>query len=210
MEKIEEKKNIGILGGTFNPVHCGHIRMAQVALKSGLIDTIAFLPLSIAPHKDNMYIADKEDRYNMLMLAIKNEEKFQVWRDEIDREGYTYTIDSLKILKNEFPQYNFIYIIGSDTVFELHKWKNVSEVFRLCEFLVIFRPGTDIKAVKDKICEYEKEYGAKIRIIEEKGYKAESSAIRVALLNGEDIENVLPSTVYDYILTHKLYGAKNE
>jgi len=210
MEKIEEKKNIGILGGTFNPVHCGHIRMAQVALKSGLIDTVAFLPLSIAPHKNNMYIADKEDRYNMLMLATKNEEKFQVWRDEIDREGYTYTIDSLKILKNKFPQYNFIYIIGSDTIFELYKWKNISKVFMLCEFLVIFRPGTDIKAVKDKICEYEKEYGAKIRIIEEKGYKAESSAIRVALINGEDTENVLPSTVYDYILTHKLYGAKNE
>lgn len=210
MEEVAEKKNIGILGGTFNPVHCGHIRMAQVALKSGLIDTVAFLPLSIAPHKDNMYIADKEDRYNMLMLAIKNEDKFQVWRDEIDREGYTYTIDSLKILKNKFPQCNFIYIIGSDTVFELYKWKNASEIFQLCEFLVIFRPGTDIKAVKDKIIEYEKEYGAKIRIIEEKGYKAESSAIRVALINGEDTENVLPSAVYNYIIKHKLYGEKNE
>lgn len=210
MEEIQEKKNIGILGGTFNPVHCGHIRMAQVALKSGLVDLVAFLPLSIAPHKDNMYIADKEDRYNMLMLATNNEEKFQVWRDEIDREGYTYTIDSLKILKNQFSQYNFIYIIGSDTVFELYKWKNISEVFKLCEFLVIFRPGTDIKAVNAKKHEYEKEFSAKIRIIEEKGYKAESSAIRVALLNGEHTENVLPSSVYNYILKHRLYGAKNE
>jgi len=211
MDKIITKDmNIGILGGTFNPVHCGHLNMANVALRSGLVSCVAFLPLSLAPHKNNDYIADKEDRYNMLILATKDNPQITVWRDEIDRKGYTYTIDTLRILINKYPNNKLTYIIGTDTLLVLDKWKEIGEIFKLCGFLVIYRPGSDISKVLLKIKEYEDGYGAHISMIKEDGYKAASSAIRVSLINGDNTENLLPSSVYQYILEHNLYGVKND
>ncbi len=199
-------KNIGILGGTFNPVHCGHLSMANEAIETGYVSCVAFLPLSIAPHKSNLDIADKEDRYNMLVLATQNNPKFSVWRDEIDRAGYTYTIDTLKILKKKYSDCNFVYIIGADALLGLDKWKEINEVFKLCKFLVIYRPGTNLEAVKLKIKELEQNYEVKINIVEDKGYKASSSFVRIALANGENTENLLPNVVYRYIIQHGLYG----
>lgn len=205
-----QNDNIGILGGTFNPVHCGHLNMANVALESGLVSCVAFLPLAVAPHKNNSYIADKEDRYNMLVLATKDNSKFSVWRYEIDRRGYTYTIDTLRIITKKYPDKRFVYIVGTDTLFNLCKWKDSREVFNLCDFLVIYRPGSDLEAVKSKLEEYKRVYNAHIDIIKDEGYRAESSTIRVALSNGDDTENLLPAEVYKYIQKHGLYGVKNE
>lgn len=207
MNNIEkETGNIGILGGTFNPVHCGHLNMAKVALECGIVSCVAFLPLSIAPHKNNYFIADKEDRYNMLLLAIKDNPKFSVWRDEIDREGYTYTIDTLNIIKAKYPYKKFTYIIGSDTLFTMCNWRKIAEIFKACDFLVIYRPGMELRAVIEKAKEYEEIYGAKIHVIKGKSNKAASSAIRVSLSNGDNAENLLPKIVYKYIIEHNLYG----
>ena len=132
------KERIGILGGTFNPIHLGHIAMARAAMESAQLDRVLFLPDSVPPHKTG--IAPGEDRSRMVCAAVTGEAGFEPCRMELDREGTTYTFDTLTRLREKLPKAELFYIIGADTLMELRNWHRYEEVLRLCTFLVCPRP----------------------------------------------------------------------
>ncbi|MEM5776001.1 MAG: nicotinate-nucleotide adenylyltransferase, partial [Anaerolineaceae bacterium] len=133
--------HIGLLGGTFNPVHNGHIRMACIALDEFMLGEVVFIPAGNPPHKRSEAIAPAEHRVNMLRLAIQDESRFSINTLEIDREGLTYTVDTLETLRHLHPGNEYNYIIGADTLYELPGWRNFERVIALTCFICVLRPG---------------------------------------------------------------------
>ncbi len=128
------KERIGIMGGTFDPIHQGHIRMAQCALEGMHLDRVLMLPSGNPPHKPG--VTPAEHRYRMVCAACVGIEGLEPCREEIDRAGVIYTVDTLSILKEKYPKAELYYIIGADTLMELQKWRRYETVLTLCTFLV--------------------------------------------------------------------------
>jgi nicotinate-nucleotide adenylyltransferase len=128
------KERIGIMGGSFDPIHQGHIRMAQCALESLRLDKVLMLPSGNPPHKPD--VTPGVDRYRMVCAACATLPGLEPCREEIDRTGVIYTVDTLSILHEKYPKAELFYIIGADTLMELHKWRMFEKVLTLCTFLV--------------------------------------------------------------------------
>ena len=135
-------RKIGFMGGSFHPIHVRHVEMAEDALRSMQLDEVIFLPSGNPPHKKIGY-ESAEDRFAMVQLAITGKEGLSVSRIEIDREGIIYTADTLALLKERMPNAKFYYIIGEDTLYDLPNWHTPDAVFKLTDFLVCLRPGSD-------------------------------------------------------------------
>ena len=131
---------IGLMGGSFNPIHCGHVALARAALESGRVERVLFLPTGNPPHKKEG-LADKFDRLRMVELAVKHEAGMAVCREEIDRDGVIYTVDTLAALKRKMPDCTLTYLIGADTLRALGTWRRVETVIERCKFLVMMREG---------------------------------------------------------------------
>ena len=129
---------VGIFGGTFDPVHVGHLAIAQAALESAKLDRVVFVPARRSPLKDREPAASADDRYAMLVAAIKDEPRFAVSRVELQREGPSYTVDTLESFRNEGELF---LILGSDALSELPRWKAPERIRELAKILVARRPG---------------------------------------------------------------------
>ena len=142
-------KRIGIMGGTFNPIHNGHLELAKAAMHEFVLDEIIFIPTGTPPHNALGEIIDKEHRYNMVALAIKGKSKYSVSRMEIDRKGVSFAVDTFHILKKKLgKESKLFYIMGLDSINEILEWKKPLELFKLCEFIVGTRPGSRIRTFK--------------------------------------------------------------
>jgi len=198
-------KRIGILGGTFNPIHNGHLALAAAAKEEFALDKIIFLPSGKPPHKDKE-IADKEDRYNMVKLAIKGGPDYTISRLELDREGYSYAVDTFNVLKKAFGKsVKLFYIMGLDSINEILSWKKPLELFKLCEFIVGTRPGTRVRTFKRlvKFPPLQKEVD-KIHLIELKE-DISASDIRQKIKKGKSVEKIVPKTVLAYLKKKGIY-----
>ena len=197
-------ERIGLMGGSFNPIHIGHVNMARAALAGGYVDHVLFLPSGNPPHK-KAGLEDKEERYAMTCLAIAGEERMAVSREEIDREGVIYTVDTLTRLKEQMPEAEFFYLIGADTVHQLHTWRRAQDVIALCSFLVMMRPGEEeektIAAIDDWCAK-----GAKMTLMQGRLHDVSSSEIRALLEDGKAAGELLSPAVLDYIRAHNLYN----
>ncbi len=200
---MDSTERIGLMGGSFNPIHIGHVNMARAALDGGYVDRIIFLPSGNPPHK-KAGLMDKEDRYAMTCLAIEGEEKMSVSREEIDREGVIYTVDTLTRLKEQMPQAKLYYLIGADTVHQLHTWRRAADVIRLCAFLVMMRPGEDEEKTLEAIEDW-KAKGADMTLMSGRLHDVSSSEIRALLLGGESAGRLVPEAVLAYIREKNLY-----
>lgn len=196
-------ERIGLMGGSFNPIHIGHVNMARAALAGGYVSRVIFLPSGNPPHK-HAGLADKEDRYRMTRLAIKGEANMSVSREEIDREGVIYTVDTLARLKKTLPQAQMEYLIGADTVHQLRTWRRIDEVIRLCGFLVMMRPGEDEAETLAAMRAW-RARGARMTLMAGRLEDVSSSEIRARLLAGDNAKELLPQAVADYIHAHRLY-----
>ena len=137
---------IGILGGTFDPVHEGHIYLAKKSCAKLRLDKIIFIPSYLPPHKIGVKVTSPRHRFNMLKLAIKGNKKFRISDMEIKRRGRSYSVETLRCLRKKYGQKaKLFFITGSDSLKELDKWKNLPEILRLCRFVVVERPGFKIK-----------------------------------------------------------------
>ncbi len=201
-----KQNKIGILGGTFNPVHNGHLAIANIALYEFLLGEIVFLPLGIPPHKKDKYIAPPEHRLEMIRLAIQNEKRFSVNPMEIYREGYTYTVDTLEILARENKNAEYYYIIGADTIFELKSWRNYERIFCLTNFICVLRPGQDDKSVRAYADALNDIYGYKFFIAQEKGPDISSSFIRELSARRRLKGGLVPDNVARYIEKNRVYA----
>jgi len=132
---------IGLLGGTFNPVHEGHLSIAREALRLFDLEAVWFIPCGLPPHKPADNLAPNQDRLAMLRLAIADEPRFQALSIEFDRPGTSYTLDTITALQEQHPGQSFVFIIGADTLPELHTWHQPLEILKRIRIVSLARPG---------------------------------------------------------------------
>lgn len=198
-------KKIGILGGTFNPPHSGHLRISEDLIEEFALDEILFLPAGLPPHKRSMEIASNAHRLEMLRLLTEDHPHFSVSDQELRRSGFTYTVDTLTELNRSVTDCIFYYIIGTDTLFTLTKWMRFEEVFRLTQFLCILRPGDDPDAVKRQIQMLSERYGAVIYLSHHAGPEISSTLVRRKVSAGESLRGIVPKKVEEYIKKNGLF-----
>ncbi|MDD5108279.1 MAG: nicotinate-nucleotide adenylyltransferase [Candidatus Omnitrophica bacterium] len=185
---------IGILGGTFNPVHIGHLILAEEVREKLGLGRIIFIPTALPPHKDNVDIAPAPDRLKMLKLAIKGNKFFGFSDIEIKRKGRSYTIDTLKELKNKFIQDELYFIIGSDLLKYLNEWKDLNEINKMVKFVAATRPGYPLEQIPSYIQKLA------IRAVDVSGFE-----VRQCIKENKSFRYLVPDKVFDFINKRKLY-----
>lgn len=186
-------KRVGILGGTFDPPHIGHFMIADEVRAMLNLDEIWFIPNNEPPHKGKAW-TDKLDRLNMLKLVVDDNEFFQVNTIELEREGKSYTIDTVNSLMALYPNIKFYFIIGADMVEYLPNWKQIDELIEKIEFVGVKRRHYELKS-KYPVIEVQ------IPLID-----ISSSEIRQRIEMGLPFRYLVPKEVYTYIKEHRLYG----
>ena len=209
-ECLQPKKNkIGLLGGTFNPIHNGHIKMAYIALYEFLLGEVVFLPLGTPPHKEKRSIASPQLRLDMINMAIAAEKRFTVNTMELERKGTTYTVDTLEIIKRNCKPAEYYFIIGADTLFELKTWRNFQRVINLTNFICILRPGQDDTAVRQYADVLNNRFGYKIYVAQDRGPDISSSLIRKLAESNRSIDALVPKRVAWYIRQKRIYSKED-
>lgn len=187
-------KKIGILGGTFDPPHMGHLIIASEVLITLNLDEILFIPTKIPPHKQEA-ATDASHRVNMLSLAINDNEKFRVVTDEIDREGISYSIDTIKGLIDKMPKAEFYFIIGADMVEYLPKWHKIEELIDKVQFVGVKRLNYQLKSSYPIV-------EVNVPLIE-----ISSTDIKQRIKSNQSVKYHLPKNVLSYIKEQGLYGS---
>ncbi len=191
---------IGILGGSFDPVHCGHLAMAESAQKHFGLDKILFIPAKQAPLKDNKPQASERDRLAMLAVALKACDYVEISTVDMTREGISYSYDTVSILEETYPQAKFYWIIGADQSALLPKWHRITDLVRKVSFICFSRPGYTV--------EYPAISGLNLLTAPYLDAPVSSKELRKLLAEGKNTGMLLPTGVLDYIHAHCLYGAK--
>lgn len=204
-------KETGILGGTFDPIHNGHIKLARNAKSQFGLDEIWFVPAPIPPHKNGHHITDIRHRLNMVHLAIDSLPGFFCSEIELDREGASYTFETLQSLTDSYPGHRFSFIMGADSLYEIETWKNPGVIMRLCRLLVAARDyeiaGKDLHDEARRLRDL---YGARIGFVSDETVDISSSRLREMLRNRKNIVKYVPPAVGEYILKHDLYIREEE
>ena len=198
-------QRIGILGGTFNPIHNAHLALALQALNKFNLSKVIFIPNSHPPHKPVEGLIGATDRYNMVQLALTGHARLILSRAELDRRGKSYAVDTVKILEAEYPRAYFFYIMGVDAINDILSWKKPLELFEKCEFIIATRPGANTRQFR-RILRFPilEKYQHKIHMLEFKN-ETSSTEIRRRLKKGLPISHMAPESVLKYIKLYKLY-----
>ena len=206
---------IGILGGTFNPIHNAHIRVAEEALQQFTLDKIWFMPAGIPPHKQNDELISAGHRCNMILAAIDGHEQFELFDYEIKKDSLSYTAHTMAELRELYPDMEFYFIIGGDSLLKFEKWREPEKIVRLTNILACGRAGEDNALVKEKINELNAKWSCNIRYFEVPMMKIASQEIRASFAESDnatfpsEVTEMVPQRVSDYICTNCLYGAGN-
>ena len=188
---------IGILGGTFDPIHNGHLALAAAAQNQFNLDKIIFVPANIPPHKSRREkMASPQHRYRMAELAAQGKSSWEVSSLEIDRLGISYTAETIKKLQGIYPKAELFFILGADAFSDFDSWHDAESIRESVSFLVAARPGAKISSNSR----------GKVFRIEMPDYPVASTDIRAKILNPEFAASVLPAAVLQYIHQHKLYS----
>jgi nicotinate-nucleotide adenylyltransferase len=188
---------LGIIGGSFDPVHFGHLAIARLAQEHFRLRKIYFVPASMPPHKSLPH-ASPRHRLDMVKLAIKGETGFKVWDGEIRRGGKSYTLDTLKSFTRSNPHAPIYFIIGSDNLKEIPLWHKYPELLKRATFCVAHRPGHSLELPREL-------RSMRIKIFPSPEWKISSTMIRGYLAQGYSCEYLLPKEVLGYISKHGLY-----
>lgn len=196
------------MGGTFNPIHYGHLVTAEEALVQFDLDEVVFMPAGIPAHKVQGVIAEAEDRYLMAVVATASNPDFSVSRMEIDRGGISYTVDTLRQLAAESPDAELFFVTGADAVWEILTWKEADEAARLCTFIAATRPGYDLTKFKELHAHAPEEGrhdGPRLATMEIPALAISSTDIRRRVAEGLPIRYLLPEGAVSYIAKRGLY-----
>ena len=197
-------KNVAFLGGSFNPPHLGHLFIAQSILREFRLDEVVLLPLGTPPHKN--WIASGEDRRNMCELLVKDVPGLKVSSIELEREGYTYTIDTLRFLRENYEMASLNYIIGTDTLFNIESWYHYESLLSMADdFICVPRPGDDMDKAGQKLNELTSKYDCRITISRFYGPDISSTEVRERIEKGQDVSRFLSPEVETYIKERHIY-----
>ena len=198
-------KKIGILGGTFDPVHLGHIGLAQAALHELMLDEVLLMPASKQPFKNNKHVEDASKRLRMIELATMNCENIGVTDIELQSEGLSYTYDTMLKLMKLYPNTEIHFILGSDSLLRIESWYKGKELLKLCSFAVGLRPGDDRAMLKNEADRLTSVYGCKITLLVDLMKSISSTAIRNHVHYKESISGLVSEEVEEYIYEQGLY-----
>jgi len=202
---MKRRKRIGILGGTFNPIHLGHLLMAQDVMEQVNLDCVKFIPSAAPPHKTVNKLASGRDRLHMIKLAIRDDSGFEVDDLEIKRGGISYTVDTLTELRRRSPQADLYFIIGADSLRELHLWREVERLVTLCTFVTVPRPGFEPKPVIDPRLDASTRRRLRQHVLRGHSCDIASREIRARVASGRSIRYLVPDAVHQYIRRRRLY-----
>lgn len=200
-------ERIGILGGSFNPVHLGHLILAENAADSFSLDRVLFMPCHIQPLKGQDGTVAAEQRVAMTEAAIMDNPRFELLDIEIKRGGTSYAIDSVREIRRFYPGAEVFFIIGADTLSELHLWKDINALLDICQFAVLARPGYDLESMFRGGVKLSGNRVAQIRrnVATGRLIDISSSDIRHRVAEGMSIRYLVPRSVEMYIAEHHLY-----
>lgn len=195
---------LGIFGGTFDPIHIGHLLTAECAAESLNLDSVIFIPANIPPHKQNSKVRSSYHRLRMVLAATVNNPKFQVSSLELNREGPSYSIDTIKELKKLYIGATFYFIIGADAINELASWHDAQNLLKYCHFAAATRAGAELD--KQSLLETFGELAnTKIHEIKTRQIEISSTEIRQRVAVGKNISYMVPEAVAKYIVEEGLY-----
>lgn len=197
---------IGIFGGTFNPIHFGHLIIAEAVRDSFGLDRVLFVPSGMPPHKSDNEVTGAEHRYDMVNCAVRSNPYFEASRLEVDRAGYTYTVDTLNSLRRQYGNTAELYfMIGADIINELITWKDCAEVFALCRFIAVKRPYCDAGSAESNIARLKERYPISISMVKAPLIDISSTEIRERVKAQKSIKYLVPECVEEYIYKNGLY-----
>lgn len=201
---------LGILGGTFNPIHRGHVRMARLARARFKLDRVLFMPCARPPHKKAPDLAPARHRLAMIRLALRKQPGLSVSRLELQRGGPSYTIATIKMLQSRHPGVRLFFIIGADSLTELHAWKQVDELLERCVFITVARPGFSLRNLTARRLRLKAPWPSVLTrtVIRGRGIDVSSTEIRRRAARGLNFRRLVPAAVADYIEKKRLYRGK--
>ncbi len=200
-----QNKKVGIMGGTFDPIHYGHLMLAQNALETYQLDEIMFVPSGTPWLKDSTKVLSKNKRVHMTGIAIEDNTNFALSTIEIDREGNSYSYETVEELKKQQPDTEFYFILGADSVLEIEKWKYPDRLMSECILLAAVRDECDREGLQKQIAYLEEKYKADIRILPAKRVDISSTDIRSRIAEGKSVRYMLPDQVIQFIEKNHLY-----
>ncbi len=197
---------IGLMGGTFDPIHFGHLRAAEEVLMGFGLEKVIFIPTGIPPHKLSDNVSSATHRLRMTELAVSSNPNFEVSAIEIEREGLSYTVDTLSQLRQQYGAFTtFYYIVGLDAIAKISTWKDPSKLFKLSEFVAVSRPGNDPSVLSDLRRTLGDNVFSKIHVFSTTLLAIASTEIRRMVRCGESIRYLVPARVMNYIEKERLY-----
>lgn len=196
---------IGVLGGSFNPIHFGHLLMAESAYEQMDLDKVIFMPLKYPPHKNKEEILCDHHRLNMIDLAIQDNPHFELSKYEIEKESVSYTAETLSYLKDKNPNDKLFFILGADSYLMIDKWRQPQTIFKQANILVINRDFDNLIELDNKTIELNQNYNIKVTYIDMPNIGISSTFIRNRLKDKLSIRYYMPNSVIDYICKHNIY-----
>ena len=198
------KSRIGLMGGTFDPVHYGHLLVAEQARQQYQLGEVVFVPNCVPPHKKDYQVSPAECRYAMVLLATGNNSCFSVSREEIQRSGPSYTIDTIRAFRRQLgPDVQLCFITGADAVWEILTWRQPQDIVAECQLIAAHRPGFDLQKITAVLGE---DLAGKVEMLAMPEMDISSTQIRQRVARGQSIRYLTPQAVANYICKTGLYN----
>ena len=202
---------IGIMGGTFDPIHIGHLLLGEFAYEDFGLDEIWFLPNGNAPHKETADTGTSlEHRIEMIRKAIEGVPHFRLNLHEANTEEHSYTYQTMQEFNQMFPEHEFYFILGADSLFSIEQWKYFREIFPTCTILAAMRDDKDAWEMQRQILYLTEKYGARIRLLQAPLLEISSTVIRDRASRDLGVRYMVPDSVAEYIRTNHLYKKKED
>ena len=186
---------IGILGGSFHPFHNGHLALGQYCLDKKLVSEVWFIPTGISYLKSGQKMLLGDERLRLVNIAIGDQPKMKALDIEIRRPGNTYTVDTFRELRKEYPQHEFYYIIGADCLFSMEDWYHAEELFQICNLLVARRDGKSRSEMRTKAKDLRDRFHANVHLLEFQEMDISSTLIRQRIKEGKSIRDLVPAAL---------------
>ena len=197
---------IGIMGGTFDPIHKGHLMLGEYAKDLYNLDKIWFMPNGNPPHKLNSNIESQTNhRVEMVKLAIEENDYFDLQLYEVERTEVNYSYLTMQHFNKQYPDDEFYFIIGADSLFAFETWKHPELLVKTCKILAAYRDGKNTSEMEEQIKFLNQKYGAEILLLNTPNYDVSSSGIRRMIKDNEDISELVPEAVFSYIQSNNLF-----
>lgn len=203
-------KQVGVMGGTFSPIHMGHLMLAEWAREEAGLDQILFIPAGFPYMKKEIKLPDGEKRLEMVNLAISGRDDFLSSDMEIIRDGNTYTYETMELLKQEHPDTEYSFITGADCLYAMERWKQPERLFASCRIIAAARNGSPAEKLEEKCRELKERFHADILLLTFLSIEISSSDIRRRIQEGRSIRYLVPEKVMEYIKANHLYLDGNE